>query len=160
MNAADILNLATAGANLFEGNTCLTAVNAPCPSVGPSLTASPNPIPVTGNAAVGLTTLSWNAPDSQIVEIHVSGPSGPLFARQGNKGSAPTGAWVTEGMTFYLQDVTGGNPLTSDNTLATLVMHLQPAATASLHGAWPLTALPLVGVVVMYFRRWHISNPN
>jgi hypothetical protein len=28
-------------------------------------------------------------------------------------------------MTFYLQDVTGGKPLTADNTLATTVVHLQ-----------------------------------
>jgi hypothetical protein len=28
-------------------------------------------------------------------------------------------------MTFYLQDVSGGKPLISDNTLATLVVHLQ-----------------------------------
>jgi hypothetical protein len=28
-------------------------------------------------------------------------------------------------MTFYLQDVSGGRPLTSDYTLAELVVHLQ-----------------------------------
>jgi hypothetical protein len=28
-------------------------------------------------------------------------------------------------MTFYLQDVTGGKPLTASNTLATLVVRLQ-----------------------------------
>jgi hypothetical protein len=33
--------------------------------------------------------------------------------------------WVPDGMTFYLQDVTGGKPLTSDYTLATLVVNLQ-----------------------------------
>ena len=80
----DILNLADAGANAFEGNTCLTSVNAPCPSVGPTFTASPNPIPVTGNAIVGQTTISWSAPDAQFVEIHVGSPNGPLFTNQGN----------------------------------------------------------------------------
>jgi hypothetical protein len=30
--AADILNLAPPGANTFERNTCVTAVNAPCPN--------------------------------------------------------------------------------------------------------------------------------
>jgi parallel beta-helix repeat protein len=34
-NNADILNLATAGANLFDENVCLTGVNAPCPTVNP-----------------------------------------------------------------------------------------------------------------------------
>ena len=121
----DILNLSTAGANVFQGNQCVTSVNAPCPSVGPSLTASPNPIPITGNAFLGSTVLSWTAPDSDAVEIHIGSPDGKLFAQSGNRGSMPTGAWVPDGMTFYLQDVSGGKPLISDNTLATLVVHLQ-----------------------------------
>jgi hypothetical protein len=32
---------------------------------------------------------------------------------------------VTDGTTFYLQDVSGGKPLTANNTLATVVVHLQ-----------------------------------
>jgi len=121
----DILNLAIAGANAFVGNVCLTSVNAPCPSVGPSLTASPNPIPVLGNAFHGSTTLSWNAPDAQVIEIRIGSSDGPIFAYMGNRGSIQTGAWVSDGMTFYLQDVTGGKPLTSDYTLAELVVRLQ-----------------------------------
>jgi hypothetical protein len=91
---------------------------------GTSLTASPNPIPVMGSV-VGSTTFSWNAPDAAYIEIHVGSPNGPLFVWSGNHGSAETAPWVTEGMTFYLQDVTDGKPLTADNTLATLVVHLQ-----------------------------------
>jgi len=124
-NGVDIRNSATPGANAFEGNICLTSINAPCPSVGPSFAASPNPIPVTGNAFLGSTTLSWNAPDAQIIEIHIGSPNGKLFTTMGNRGSIQTGAWVPDGMTFYLQDATGGKPLTSDYTLATLVVHLQ-----------------------------------
>ena len=127
----DIKNLATAGANTFEGNTCLTSVNAPCSAVGPSLTAVPNPITVRGTS-VGSTTISWIAPDAQAIEIHIGSSSGPLFAAGGDRGSAQTGPWVSEGMTFYLQDVTGGNPLTSNYTLATLVVHLLFAPQASL----------------------------
>ena len=163
-NGLDIRNLATAGANAFEGNICLTSVNAPCPSVGPSLTATPNPITVTGNAMVGLTTLTWNAPDAQVVEIHVGKLDGPLFARVSNHGSAPTGSWVSDGMTFYLQDVTAGRPLTSDNTLAIVVVHLQPARSAYFHRVpflWTLTAstFPVVGLVVagFYWRRRHYA---
>jgi parallel beta-helix repeat protein len=121
----DIKNLADAGANAFEGNICMTSINAPCPSVGPSLMANPNPIPVTGAANLGVTTLSWNAPDAQVIEIHTDSPDGPLFTMQGNRGTIQTGPWVSDGLTFYLQDVTGGKPLTSDYTLATLVVHLQ-----------------------------------
>ncbi|MDR3701484.1 MAG: aryl-sulfate sulfotransferase [Candidatus Sulfopaludibacter sp.] len=96
----------------------------PASGNGVSLTASPNPIPVTG-AANGTTTISWNAPNSAIVEIHVGGPNGPLFASGGNQGSSQTGPWVADGTTFYLQDVTGGKPPAASNTLATLVVHLQ-----------------------------------
>ncbi len=124
-SGVDILNLATAGANAFVGNICLTSINAPCPSVGPSLTASPNPISVTGNALYGSTTVSWNAPDAQVIEIRIGSPDGALFAREGYRGSIQTGVWVADGMTFYLQDVTGGKPLTSDYTLAELVIRLQ-----------------------------------
>ena len=92
---------------------------------GATLTVTPNPIPVSGGATVGTATLTWKAPNAQIIEIHVGSPSGALFTQFGFKGSATTGAWVTEGMTFYLQDVTGGKPLTADNTLATAVAHLQ-----------------------------------
>jgi parallel beta-helix repeat protein len=129
----DIKNLADPGANIFVGNICATSLNAPCPSVGPSLNADPNPIPVTGSAIQGSTTISWNAPGADVIEIHISSPDGKLFTRMGFRGSVQTGAWVADGTTFYLQDVTGGRPLTSDYTLATLVVHLQPGKTANFH---------------------------
>lgn len=92
---------------------------------GASLTAAPNPIPVTGGALFGTTTLTWVAPNAQEIEIHIGSPSGELFTQWGNRGSITTGAWVADGTTFYLQDVTGGLPLTSANTLASVVVHLQ-----------------------------------
>ena len=76
-------------------------------------------------AGDGTTTISWSAPGAAYIEIHVGSPNGPLFTYDGNQGSAQTGPWVTDGTTFYLQDVSGGKPLTADNTLATLVVHLQ-----------------------------------
>ena len=101
----------------------MTSLNAPCSAIGPSLTASPNPITVRVTS-VGSTTIVWTAPDAEAIEIHIGSPSGPLFATGGDRGSAQTGPWVSDGMTFYLQDVSGGNPLTSDYTLATLVVHI------------------------------------
>ena len=158
---ADILNMASDGANTFEGNVCGSAINAPCSSVAPSLTASPNPIPITGSAVVGQTTLSWNAPDAQVIEIHIGSPNGTVLTAQGNRGSIQTGAWVSDGLTFYLQDVTGGNPLTSDYTLATLVVHLQKPGQASLwnrRSMWVagVSAIPLLGLVLcglVWYRR-------
>lgn len=122
----DIRNLADAGANTFQANVCLTSVNAPCPAAAPpSLTASPNPIPVTGAAVLGMTTITWMAPGAEAVEVRIGSPNGVLFDTGGKRGSAKTGAWVPDGMTFYLQDVSGGKPLTAENTLATVVVRLQ-----------------------------------
>src|SRR5205823_6570372 len=64
----DIKNLSPPGQNSFTGNVCLTAMNAPCPApFESSLTASPNPIPVTGAAMRGTTTVSWIAPGVEAV---------------------------------------------------------------------------------------------
>jgi cytochrome c551/c552 len=125
------------------------------------LTANPNPIPVAAGARVGQTTISWSAPDAQFIEIHLDSPNGPLFTLEGNRGSLQTGVWVGEGAMFYLQDVSGGKPLTADYTLATLVVHLQaPAATgAAMPGfrSWPrdwrrigaITLVLLMGAVFL-----------
>ena len=63
--------------------------------------------------------------DVGAVEVHIGSPNGRLFAGGGNRGSSQTGLWVTDGMTFYLQDVGGGKPLTEENTLALLVVNLK-----------------------------------
>jgi hypothetical protein len=121
----DVQNLATPGANDFVGNTCVTSINAPCPSIGLTLTANPNPIPVTGADVLGMTTISWTAPGAQAVEVRIASPNGALFVGGGSRGSAQTGLWVRDGMTFYLQDISGDKPLTAENTLATVVVRLQ-----------------------------------
>ena len=96
--------------------------------------ASPNPISEVatfGTLSLGETTLSWNAPSSVTnVEIHIGAPNGTLFGGGGQSGTAQTGQWVSEGMTFYLQDVTGGKPLTAANTLGVVAIHL--STTGSL----------------------------
>ena len=50
------------------------------------------------------------------VEIRICSPRGKLFTSGGSTGRAVTDKWVTNGMQFFLQDVTGGKPLTSENT--------------------------------------------
>ena len=57
------------------------------------------------------------------MEIHIGAPDGPAFISSG-PGSfyANTGHWVQNGMTFYLQNVSNGLPLTAANTLATVTM--------------------------------------
>ena len=122
---ADIRNLSGSDSNTFQSNICLTSVNAPCPAFGTTLTASPNPMPVVGSASLGMTRISWTAPDADSVEVRIGSPSGALFTSGGNRGSTPTGPWVPDGMIFYLQDVSNEKPLTAENTLATLVVRLQ-----------------------------------
>ncbi|HEX4229516.1 MAG TPA: hypothetical protein VHZ07_12665 [Bryobacteraceae bacterium] len=105
-----------------ENTLAMLVVHLQQPSA-PSLTANPNPIQSFGFGP-GTTTLEWNAPPGTAVQIRVGSPDGALFAEGGNSGSATTGAWVTDGMLFYLQDVTDGKPLTTANTLAVLIVRL------------------------------------
>ncbi len=94
------------------------------PAVHPaSLTASPNPIPVQAGMD-GVTTLSWNAPSASIIQVCVNSPGGPVLTDNINTGSMATGAWVTNGMTFYLQDASTGDPTNAANTLATVTVNL------------------------------------
>ncbi len=96
------------------------------PSSTPAvLTASPNPIILTPGSLGAVTTLTWNAPYASVIEIHVGSPTGPLFTHNVNAGSMATGAWVSNGMMFYLQDVSNGNPLTSAYTIATVTVAVQ-----------------------------------
>src|SRR5215469_9670225 len=90
---------------------------------GASITASPNPIAVTGNG-LGTALISWVAPNAETVEVHIGSPTGPLFSRTGNRGSEMTGSWVGDGTTFYLQDVSGGAAASAANTIASTVVHL------------------------------------
>ena len=102
------------GKPLTSANTLgILVVNVVC------FSANPNPIQVCNSSGVGATTLQWNFPGVQIVEIRLAAPSGKLFARTGPAGSATTGAWVPNGLTFFAQNVSGGLPLTSANTLGT-----------------------------------------
>ena len=91
------------------------------------LTASPNPIKVCDKTGSGITTLTWTATGTNAIEVRVAKPDGELFAKAVPDGSWKTGKWVGDGMTFYLQDVAGGKPLTPENTIATLVVNVTAA---------------------------------
>ena len=101
------------------------------PSKGPatngknaSITADPNPIRICDGTAVGATRLSWTSVGTSQVEVHVGSPDGVLFAQTAPTANAETGKWVINGMTFFLQDVSGGKPLTAENTLATTTVQV------------------------------------
>ena len=100
----------------------------PSPSPTPpqatgSISASPNPIQVCDGTGLGVTTLSWSVTNVSSVQVRINAPNGTLFASSGpSGGQQTTGKWVTNGMVFYLQNVSGGLPLTSANTLATVTV--------------------------------------
>jgi uncharacterized protein (TIGR03118 family) len=89
---------------------------------GPAtLTANPNPITPAPGSFLGRTTVSWNAPSSNSVEIMVGSSGGTLFAEGGSTGSAQTGAWVDNGTGFFLLDAVSRRTLASVTvTLAAL----------------------------------------
>ena len=87
------------------------------------ISATPNPAPMRASGR-GMTTISWNAPSTTSIEIRVGSPTGTLFVSAGSQGSAQTGEWIVNGLTFYLQDVSGGKPLTPANTLGIVVVGL------------------------------------
>jgi hypothetical protein len=77
------------------------------------LTAAPNPIQVCDNSGLGVTTLSWNAPNFTQTQLRIGSPSGALFAAGGAAGSATTGKWVSNGMQFFLVNAANGATLAS-----------------------------------------------
>jgi uncharacterized protein (TIGR03437 family) len=107
--------------NAFVSNTATLPISGSSSSLV-SFTASPNPIVTTGT--LGQTTLTWDATGVQTIEIHVLSPNGPLFVQAGSSGSVTTGNWVTDGMTFYLEDVSNGKTPSTVNTLASVVIRL------------------------------------
>jgi hypothetical protein len=89
------------------------------PAEPSELTAQPAHIVQPDGSGLGETELFWKVPEGVACEIHVNDPGGSLFSSGSDKsGHARTGKWVTNGMEFFLQDVSGGKALTRENTLA------------------------------------------
>jgi hypothetical protein len=134
-----VLYLAFGGApNAMSGGFFPSGVNgilntssgAAATTDGPYISASPNPI-IISSGTVGTTMLTWSAPNASVVQIRIGSPSGDLFAESGPSGSMNTGAWVTQGTTFYLQDVSNGKALTAANTIAMVTVQVQGSSSTS-----------------------------
>lgn len=83
-----------------------------------TLQITPSPVPVCPKTGTGIATLAWTIKGTPLVEVRIGKPDGSLFVKAGADGSKKTGAWVTKGSVFYLQNVAADAPLISDNTLA------------------------------------------
>lgn len=90
-----------------------------------TITADPNPVYAFGCSGRGVTTLSYTFPEGNPVEIRIGSPDGSPFARPDKSGEQATGKWVTDGMQFFLQDVSNGKPLTKDHTLASVTVRVR-----------------------------------
>jgi lysyl endopeptidase len=112
----------------------LGAVTLPAISASPSIIATPNPIMPALGQTTGRTTISWQAPGAEHVQIRVGSPSGPAMTGiEGSTGSAQTGDWVENGMTFYLQNVDNGN------TIGTVTVRVGSAIKTASLSATPST---------------------
>jgi hypothetical protein len=89
-----------------------------------SFTADPNPVTVTDGTKMGVTKLTWNTTAAKFVEIRVGKPDGPLLCEGNSTGSCVTAKWVTDGMTFYLQD-SAGKVTDPTATLATVSVQVK-----------------------------------
>jgi hypothetical protein len=103
-----------------------------------SITANPNPIQVCDGSGMGITTLSWTSTGTSAVEVRLDEPGGMLVASTGPSGTVTTGKWVGNATQFFLQDASGGFPLSPENTLATVTVYL--AGCASPGDEWNTTS--------------------
>jgi hypothetical protein len=118
--------------DLDKGVVRLAPTNIAMNASGPSavtpgwatITADPNPIQVCDGSGQGITTISYKLALQSLIEVHVNSPDGPLFARTNASGSLTTAKWVTDGMVFFLQDVSAGKPLASNHTIDKLTVNL------------------------------------
>jgi hypothetical protein len=84
---------------------------------------SPNDPIFTASNGAGRATLAWNAPGVGEVDLRIGSPDGVSMGRHHSYGTTTTGDWASAGLTFYLQDVSGGRPLTAENTLGVVRIH-------------------------------------
>ena len=77
--------------------------------------ADPNPVAVCEEGEFGQTTISWDVTGvlegEAEIEVRTVSETGDLFAVGPLRGSAETGEWVTDGMTFFLLDRSSGDLL-------------------------------------------------
>lgn len=114
-----------------QSTTPTTNQSAPvttgAPKIG-TLKAEPNPIRVCDGTGTGKTAILWNTKGASRIQIRVGSPNGGLLAdTTQTQGKAETGNWVTDGATFYLQDLSDGRPPSSANTIATVTVKVTNA---------------------------------
>ena len=113
----------------FGQPSCIVYHTAPAAGnmMKPGVTFWATNNPTLGDSnGLAAANLAWSAPAGTQLEIRIGAPDGVNLGAQPYYGVTSTGNWVRDGMMFYLQDVTGGKPLTAENTLGTVRMSVSP----------------------------------
>jgi hypothetical protein len=120
------INAAYSGDPTFDASSGSIAVTVNAPTSG--VTFKANPDPIISATGMGMTTLSWNAPGYNQLVITVGSVAGtPLTRTVGWSGSAQTGTSVTDGLQFFLVD------LTSHSSIASVTVRVaQPTSLTSI----------------------------
>ncbi len=110
--------------SLVAYNPATLSITSPVAGV---IWATPNPVQVCDGSGIGAATLSWVANGVSTVEVHAGSPSGPIIAQTGASGTQAIGKLIPNGTVFFLQNTSGGLPLTAANTLSTVTVALTSA---------------------------------
>jgi hypothetical protein len=101
------------------------------------------PITLAAGQTSGTTTLTWRTSTATRVQIRVGSPDGtPMTGLEGPTGSAQTGNWVTDGLTFYLQDASNGDSSGASKTLATARAQVSATTPNGIRAAGAINATP------------------
>jgi V8-like Glu-specific endopeptidase len=80
---------------------------------------SPGLIILSRGQSAGAASIAWTARGVSRVQIRIGSPTGtPMTGLENSEGFATTGPWVTDGLTFFLQDASDGDSSGSSKTLA------------------------------------------
>ena len=89
-----------------------------------SITADPNPVPVSDFGNSGFTTLAWTCEKTAQIEVRSDAPDGPVVVKGGPSGKIRVSKFGMNGTTFYLQDVSRGAGLSREHTLDRVTVYL------------------------------------
>ncbi len=84
-----------------------------------------NPQQIRSCNGMGQTSISWQTQDVAQVELRIASHGNKFWTRGGPNGTATTGAWVSDGMTFALLDASSGRVL--DTVTISVVQDCRPA---------------------------------
>jgi hypothetical protein len=161
----------TVGSHMVVADAGMSACTSPSltvtvtPVPGPHTRFTVDPLVLT-DSKIGKVAVHWDVPDPSRVEVRVGAPDGPLFAAGGSSGSAETGMWVSDGLTFFLQRTGNTDPTqtlafvtaraTTPQLAGTLRISPDPMFTTGQYGTAQLTWSAAMATTV----ELHVGSPD